>query len=291
MASILPGRRTAISLPSERPKGAGQPCLVIISGAEMGRRIDLTNEEVSIGRSEQCTVCVNSDLVSRRHAVINRILGHYIVVDLKSSNGTFVNDQRIERAELKDGDLLRTGKTVLKYLENNLELEYMQHILSLAAVDSLTGLYNKRHFDEVFGKEVARADQTQQPLCLIVLDIDHFKKINDNFGHPAGDAVLKHVATVVKAQIRPGDTLCRVGGEEFALVLPHTPLALATQAAELIRLAVENTACDVDGTIIPSTLSLGVAQLGPGEIPEGLYRRTDERLYAAKHGGRNRVIA
>src|SRR6187551_1877561 len=166
MASILPGRRTAISLPSERPKGAGQPCLVIISGAEMGRRSDLTHEEVSIGRSDQCTVCVNSDMVSRRHAVINRILGHYIVVDLKSTNGTFVNDQRIERAELKDGDLLRTGKTVLKYLENNIELEYMQHILSLAALDSLTGLYNKRHFDEVFGKEVARADHTREPLSL-----------------------------------------------------------------------------------------------------------------------------
>ncbi|HEY4102798.1 MAG TPA: FHA domain-containing protein, partial [Polyangiaceae bacterium] len=111
MASIIPGRRTAISLPSERPKGSGQPCLVIISGSEMGRRIDLTNEEVSIGRSEQCTVSVNSDLVSRRHAVVNRILGRYIVVDLKSTNGTFVNDQRIERAELKDGDLLRAGKT------------------------------------------------------------------------------------------------------------------------------------------------------------------------------------
>jgi len=289
MASILPGRRTAISLPSERPKGAGQPCLVIISGAEMGRRIDLTHEEVSIGRSEQCTVCVNSDMVSRRHAVINRILGHYIVVDLKSTNGTFINDQRIERAELKDGDLLRTGKTVLKYLENNLELEYMQHILSLATVDSLTGLHNKRHFDEVFGKVVARADQTQQPLSLILLDIDHFKKINDGFGHPAGDAVLKHVAGVVKSQIRPSDTLCRVGGEELALVLPQTPLALATQAAELIRVAVDNAACNFDGTIIPATLSLGVAQLGPGEIPEGLYRRADERLYAAKHGGRNRV--
>jgi diguanylate cyclase (GGDEF)-like protein len=161
--------------------------------------------------------------------------------------------------------------------------------LSLAKVDSLTGLHNKRHFDEVFGKEVARADQSQQPLCLILLDIDHFKKINDNFGHPAGDAVLKHVAHVVKSQIRPSDTLCRVGGEELALVLPHTPLNLATQAAELIRGAVDDTACDFDGTIIPATLSLGVAQLGAGEVPEGLYRRADERLYAAKHSGRNRV--
>jgi len=289
MASIHPGRRTAISLPSERPKGAGQPCLVIISGPDMGRRIDLTNQEVSIGRSDQCTVCVNSDLVSRRHAVINCVLGHYIVVDLKSTNGTFVNDQRVDRAQLRDGDLLRTGKTVLKYLENNLELEYMQHILSLAAVDSLTGLFNKRHFDEVFGKEVARSDQAQQALSLIVLDIDHFKKINDTFGHPAGDAVLKHVATVVKSQIRAGDTLCRVGGEEFALVLPQTPHILATQAAELIRAAVEADVCDVAGTAIPATLSLGVAELERGEVPEGLYQRADERLYAAKHGGRNRV--
>ena len=289
MTSILPGRRTAISLPSERPKGAGQPCLVIISGAEMGRRIDLTHEEVSIGRSEQCTVCVNSDLVSRRHTVVNRVLDHYIVVDLKSTNGTFVNDQRVERAELKDGDLLRTGKTVLKYLENNLELEYMQHILSLASVDSLTGLYNKRHFDEVFGKEVARSEQTRTPCSLIVLDIDHFKRINDTFGHPAGDAVLKHVAHVVKSQIRPGDTVCRVGGEEFALVLPQTPHSLALQAAEVIRSAVERSVCDVLGTPIPATLSLGVAELAMGEIPEQLYQRADERLYAAKHNGRNRV--
>jgi diguanylate cyclase (GGDEF)-like protein len=289
MASIIPGRRTAISLPSERPKGAGQPCLVIISGSEMGRRIDLTHEEVSIGRSDQCTVCVNSDLVSRRHAVVNRVLGRYIVVDLKSTNGTFVNDQRVERAELKDGDLLRAGKTVLKYLENNLELEYMQHILSLASVDSLTGLYNKRHFDEVFGKEVARAEQSHAPCSLIVFDIDHFKKVNDTFGHPAGDAVLKHVATIVKGQIRQSDTLCRVGGEEFALVLPQTPYSLAAQAAELIRDAVENAICEVAGTAIPVTLSLGVTELVAGEVPEQFYQRTDERLYAAKHGGRNRV--
>ncbi|MEO6599499.1 MAG: GGDEF domain-containing protein [Polyangiaceae bacterium] len=289
MVSIIPGRRTAISLPSERPKGPGQPCLVIISGAEMGRRIDLTHEEVSIGRSEQCTVSVNSDLVSRRHAAINRVLGRYIVVDLKSTNGTFVNDQRVERAELKDGDLLRTGKTVLKFLENNLELEYMQHLLSLATVDSLTNLHNKRHFDEVFGKEVARSDHAQQPLSLVVLDIDYFKKINDGFGHPAGDAVLKHVAGVIKSQIRQGDTLCRVGGEEFALVLPQTSLPLALQAAELIRYAVEASVCEVAGTPIPATLSLGVAELAPGEVPEGLYQRADARLYAAKHGGRNRV--
>jgi len=262
-----------------------------MTGAEMGRRIDLTNAEVSIGRSDDCTVSVNSDLVSRRHAVINRVLGHYIVVDLKSTNGTFVNDVRVERAELKDGDLLRTGKTVLKYLENSVELEYMQHILSLATIDSLTQLFNKRHFDGVFGKEVARAGQTQSALSLIVLDIDHFKKINDAHGHPAGDAVLKHVASIVKSQIRAADCLCRVGGEEFALILPQTPLAFAVQAAELIRSSVEQSVCDVAGTPIPATLSLGVAELSAGEVPGQLYQRADERLYASKRAGRNRVSA
>jgi diguanylate cyclase (GGDEF)-like protein len=211
------------------------------------------------------------------------------VVDLKSTNGTFVNDQRIARAELKDGDLLRTGKTVLKYLENNIELEYMQHILALATVDALTGLYNKRHFDDVFGKEVARADHAEQPLSLIVLDIDHFKKINDAFGHPAGDAVLKHVASLVKGQARATDCLCRVGGEEFAIVLPQTRLSLGLELAESIRAAVQGSVCEFGGTPIPATLSLGVAELTAGETPESLYQRADERLYAAKHGGRNRV--
>ncbi|HEY4104980.1 MAG TPA: GGDEF domain-containing protein, partial [Polyangiaceae bacterium] len=161
--------------------------------------------------------------------------------------------------------------------------------LSLATVDSLTGMYNKRHFDEIFGKEVARSEQAKTPLSLIVLDIDHFKKINDTFGHPAGDAVLKHVSGIIKSQIRASDTLSRVGGEEFAIVLPHTPLSLAAQAAELIRGAVEKSICDVSGTKIPATLSLGVAELEFGEVPERFYQRADEQLYAAKHGGRNRV--
>jgi diguanylate cyclase (GGDEF)-like protein len=126
---------------------------------------------------------------------------------------------------------------------------------------------------------------------LIVLDIDHFKQINDRFGHPAGDAVLKHVASVVKSQLRSGDTLCRVGGEEFALVLPDTTQSLASEVAERIRAAVEGAVCEVSGSAIPATLSLGVAALAPGEIPEALYQRADGQLYAAKHSGRNRVCS
>jgi diguanylate cyclase (GGDEF)-like protein len=289
MTSILPGRRTAISMPSERPKGSGQPCLVIIAGSEIGRRVDLTHEELAIGRAEQCTICVNSDMVSRRHAVINRVLGKYVVVDMNSTNGTFVNDERVAQHALKDGDLLRVGKTVLKYLENNLELAYMQHIFTLASVDALTGAFNKRYFDEQFGKAIASAEQTHTPLALIVFDIDHFKKVNDSHGHPAGDAVLKQVVAVVKAQLRDSDTLCRVGGEEFAILAANSAYAQAQQAAERIRSAVEAAPTDVADKRISATLSLGVVELQAGEIPEHLYERADERLYAAKHGGRNRV--
>ncbi len=291
MASVHPVRRTTVSFPSDRPKSdrQPQPCLVVMTGPEMGRRIELSYEEVSIGRSEECTVRVNSDAVSRRHAVINCVLGHFIVVDLKSTNGTFVNDARVESAELRDGDLLRAGKTVLKYLENSVELEYTQHILNLATVDSLTQLFNKRHFDEVFEKEVSRADKGQQCLSLVLLDIDHFKRINDGFGHPAGDAVLQHVAAVVKSQTRACHCLCRVGGEEFALILAQSALASALEAAESIRAAVEHAVCEVAGAAVPVTVSLGVAELLAGEVPEDLYQRADAQLYAAKHSGRNRV--
>src|SRR5258705_8941923 len=100
MASIFPGRRTAISIPSERPQASGPPCLVIISGDDMGRRYELGHTEVTIGRTDECTICVTTDQVSRKHAAVQGILGKYFIVDLRSTNGTFVNEQKVERAKL-----------------------------------------------------------------------------------------------------------------------------------------------------------------------------------------------
>lgn len=291
MASIFPGRRTAISIPSERPAASGPPCLVIISGDDMGRRFELGTQEVSIGRADSCTICVNTDQVSRRHATVQYILGKYYLVDLRSTNGTFVNEQKVERAKLLDGDQIRVGKTVLKYTESRVEQRYFEHVFNLASMDALTGAFNKRYFDETFGKEVLRAQQTRSPLSLVLFDIDHFKKINDTYGHPAGDAVLKSVASAVSAQLREGDALFRVGGEEFALLLSETPRDLAAQAAEAVRGLIETLVTDFMGTRIAATLSLGVAELGEAEEPAALYQRVDEQLYAAKRGGRNRVVA
>jgi diguanylate cyclase (GGDEF)-like protein len=291
MASIFPGRRTAISIPSERPATSGPPCLVIISGDDMGRRFELGNQEVSIGRADNCTICVNTDQVSRKHATIQHILGRYYLVDNRSTNGTFVNEQKVERAKLLDGDQIRVGKTVLKYTESHVEQRYFEHVFNLASMDALTGAFNKRYFDETFGKEVARSNQTDTPLSIVLFDIDHFKKINDTYGHPAGDAVLKNVSAAVLAQLRDGDALYRVGGEEFALLLSATPRDLAVQAAEATRGLIEGLITDFMGTRITATLSLGVAQLVSGEEPPALYQRVDELLYAAKRGGRNRVVA
>ena len=291
MASIFPGRRTAISIPSERPTASGPPCLVIISGDDMGRRFELGNQEVSIGRGETCTICVNTDQVSRKHATVQCVLGKYYLVDMRSTNGTFVNEQKVERAKLLDGDQIRVGKTVLKYTESHVEQRYFEHAFNLASMDALTGAFNKRYFDETFGKEVQRALQTALPLSLVLFDIDYFKKINDGFGHPAGDAVLKNVSGAVAAQLRDGDALFRVGGEEFALLLAATPRGLAVQAAEAVRLLIESQITTFMDARIGATLSLGVAELQPGESPAALYQRADEQLYAAKRGGRNRVVA
>jgi diguanylate cyclase (GGDEF)-like protein len=291
MASIFPGRRTAISIPSERPQASAPPCLVIISGDDMGRRYDLGLTEVSIGRADTCTICVPSDQVSRKHATVQHILGRYYLVDNASTNGTFVNEQRLERAKLQDGDQIRIGKTVFKYTESHVEQRYFEHVFNLASMDALTGAFNKRYFDETMAKEVPRALQGAAPLSLILFDIDFFKKINDTYGHPAGDAVLKAVSGAVAAQLRDGDALFRVGGEEFALLMCDTPLSIAVQAAEAVRGLVAELRTDVAGSIISATLSLGVAQLGPGEQPAQLYQRADALLYQAKRGGRNRVVA
>jgi diguanylate cyclase (GGDEF)-like protein len=291
MASIFPGRRTAISIPSERPAASAPPCLVIISGDDIGRRYELGNSEVSIGRADTCTICVATDQVSRKHCTVQGILGRYYIVDNRSTNGTFVNEQKVERAKLVDGDQIRVGKTVLKYTESHVEQRYFEHVFNLASTDALTGAFNKRYFDETFAKEAARAQQTLAPLSLVLFDVDFFKKINDAHGHPAGDAVLKNVASVVLAQLRDGDALFRVGGEEFALLLAATPRDLAIQAAEAVRGLVAGLVTDFMGTRITATVSLGVAELGGTEQATALYQRADERLYAAKRGGRNRVVA
>jgi len=167
-------------------------------------------------------------------------------------------------------------------------VQYLEHVMGLAQKDALTGLFNKRRFDELLPAEATRSAQSGAPFSLILFDIDHFKSVNDNYGHPAGDAVLRAVAEVAKGCLREGDSLSRVGGEEFALLLPE-PLAGAVGRAETVRRAIERHTMPFGATTLNVTVSLGVAELTQGEALPAFYQRADARLYESKRSGRNRV--
>ena len=155
--------------------------------------------------------------------------------------------------------------------------------------DALTGWHNRRYLQSRLQEELARCRRERTPLTCLMIDVDHFKKINDTHGHLAGDAVLKGVVATVRERLRPGDVLCRTGGEEFALILPNTPEPASRHIAETARAAIEACEYSFDGTRILVTLSLGVALLSGADVPETFHQRADEALYAAKRGGRNRV--
>jgi two-component system, cell cycle response regulator len=288
--TLFPERMTRISFASVLPSGPDRPCLVVIAGAELGQRVDLVgNAEVQIGRSEQCGLTINSDLVSRHHATVISEGERHLLRDESSTNGSFVNDQRVQgQHELKDGDQIRIGRTVVKYTRSPVEVGYLEHVMVLATHDPLTGIFNKRRFDEAFPGEVLRAAQGRTALSLILFDIDFFKRINDGHGHPAGDAVLRQIAEVAKNSFGGTDLLARVGGEEFA-VLVAASLEVALAKAERFRADVEGHAFVWQEAQIPVTVSLGVATLTGGESGAQLYKRADELLYVSKHGGRNRV--
>ncbi len=159
-----------------------------------------------------------------------------------------------------------------------------------ALTDGLTGLGNRRLFAERLTEETARARETGTPLSLIVLDIDHFKNVNDAYGHAAGDVVLKHIADTVMAGMRNADTVCRIGGEEIVIIMPRIDPVQAAELADTLRAAIGAMAVPVgDGRTITATVSLGFATRQPEEGGESLFRRADAALYAAKRDGRDRV--
>ncbi|AWN51449.1 GGDEF domain-containing protein [Methylobacterium sp. 17Sr1-1] len=160
-----------------------------------------------------------------------------------------------------------------------------------ALTDGLTGLGNRRLFTERLEEETARARETGAPLSLVVLDIDHFKRVNDTYGHAIGDVVLKHVADTVMAGMRNADTVCRIGGEEIVIIMPRIDPAQAAEMADALRATVGAMAVSVgDGRTVAATVSLGFATRQPEEDGESLFRRADAALYAAKRDGRDRVI-
>jgi two-component system cell cycle response regulator len=256
--------------------------------------VSVPREGMVIGRDGDCGLVLVDGDVSRRHAKIEFRGGDYVVRDLDSTNGVFVNNRKAKEATLQPGDLLRLGKVILKFLRgNDVEKQYHEAVYSMMITDGLTGIPNKRYFQEALKRELARSGRHRRPLSAAVLDVDHFKKINDKYGHLAGDAVLREVCGRIKGVIRADEVFARIGGEEFAVLLPETALADAAKFAERVRKLVADQPVEVDKTPIPVTLSVGLSftEGDKGLTPEELIGRADKKLYEAKNAGRNRVMA
>jgi diguanylate cyclase (GGDEF)-like protein len=274
--------------------GADRPIVfsvVVVQGPAAGARVAL-EREVVIGRDPRCELPIGAADVSRRHARIVPDEDGHKVVDLGSTNGTWVNGKPVTSRRLAAGDRIELGSCVLRYLrQGEADAEDLSALADLARRDVLTGLANRRAFEEALAREVARARRSGAALAVVALDIDHFKRVNDTHGHASGDLVIAEVAARAQRALRAEDLLARIGGEELAALLPGATLNAAAEVAERIRRAVCDSAIPVAATAVDVTVSLGCAAL-QAEEREGpaLLARADARLYDAKRAGRNRVV-
>ncbi len=284
---------TVISKISDRPVNR-DAALVVIYGLDLGRKYDLNKDSMVVGRSSKADIQVDQESISRNHAKVVTQKDHVMIRDLGSTNGTYVNDEQItSEYQLRNGDMVKIGRTIFKFIAGgNIEAAYHDEIYRLTTVDGLTQIFNRRYFEETLEREISRCNRYGRELSLVMMDIDHFKQINDAYGHLAGDHVLKQIASTLRSKIRREDVFARYGGEEFALLLPEVDSRGAVLMAEKARRLVERQTFEFDKQVISVTLSLGVGTLA-GSQREGadLIRAADAKLYEAKTAGRNKVCA
>jgi two-component system cell cycle response regulator len=270
--------------------------LIVLSGHNVGQVFNLARARTAIGREEQADIQIMDAGISRQHAEIIRDKeGQYLLRDAGSRNGTFANNHRVEDTyQLQDGDKIQLGvMTVLKFAyTDDTEAEYAQAMYDAAHRDGLTEVYNRRYFEEKLVAELPYAVRHGRPLALLMLDLDHFKQVNDTHGHPVGDTVLKEFAALVSRNIRADDVLARWGGEEFTVLCRHTDLIKASILGERIRHEV-STYLFAGDLGLKVTVSVGIAALPDADLnaPQLLLEAADQALYEAKERGRNCVVA
>ena len=272
--------------------------LTVEQGQDIGKPFILKNDIETIGRGKDATVRIDCDGVSRSHARIENLGdGKFEIVDLNSTNGTFVNEQPCDgRMPLADGNKVRLGDTVLKLIiGSDRDVSYHDEIYRLTTTDQLTQAHNKRHFLKTLGADIDYFKRYRRPMALALFDIDFFKKTNDNFGHLAGDQVLKDVSKVCRETLRANDFFARYGGEEFAIIIREVEADTALVVCEKVRTAIESYKFVFEEKHIPTTISIGLEHLGKAPdmdklTPESLNGAADAKLYQAKHAGRNCVI-
>lgn len=267
--------------------------LVVLQGTNVGEMHKIDGPELVVGRAASASVRLNDDGISRRHCRVMSIGDQIIIEDLGSANGTLVNGELIQHHVLEEGDKIVLGATTtLKFTyQDNLDERFQTQMIEAALRDGLTRAYNKKFFQDRLENEFAYARRHQAMLSLVMFDVDHFKKVNDTYGHLAGDAVLVNLSRIAQATLRTEDVLARYGGEEFAVICRGIPLANAGVLGERLRARVETERFEYQGARVPVTISVGVAAIPSPRVTTAseLVGEADSALYEAKRSGRNRV--
>lgn len=292
--SVLPSDTFKLRLAQA---GQAPPALVLLVGpaSSVGRQWPIEDKDVIVGRSPNANIFVDDRSVSKFHAKLILSGGDVSLVDLESTNKTFVNGKvlpPLQPLQLRNNDQIKTGNIIFKFLERgSIETVASAQAFDRALTDALTGIANRGALDSKAPEFFKRASLLGFPLSLLIFDIDKFKDVNDTYGHPAGDYILKEVAHVVKTKlIRGNDFFARAGGEEFCLLLAGSALNQAEEVAERIRATIEAQEFVFEGTKIPITISIGVAGYDPSDTSwTEIYDRADKALYHSKNNGRNCV--
>ena len=267
--------------------------LVVLAGASVGEMYKVEGAKTIIGRGQKAQIRLFDDGISREHAQI-LIEGNQIILqDLGSTNGTFCNGLKVDRRELVDGDKILVGSTtILKFTyHDQLDETFQQRMYEAALRDGLTKAFNKKYFTDRLESEFTFATRHASPLALVLFDIDHFKKVNDTFGHQAGDHVLAEISTLLSGALRAEDVFARYGGEEFAVICRGSDQSQAQVVGERLRKSVEGHRFVYEGKQIPVTISVGISVLPNPEVKDAndIVGFADRALYKSKNGGRNRV--
>ena len=294
MSDRLSETSTLVHSASEQrgvPEANQQPTLVVMHGSLLGMTYAITGEALVIGRMASVNIPIDDENVSRRHAEILLKDDCVKIRDLDSTNGTFVNSQRVHEAVLSDGDLILIGRVLFKYIRSStIENRFFGQMYALATTDFLTGIYNRQHIISRLESEFARARRYDRPLSLLLYDIDHFKQINDTFGHIAGDQLLIESSRLVAKNIRQQDFFGRLGGDEFVVICPETELNNTVLMAQRLSQLIEKWSYSHQSRKLDFSISIGIAAVTDEmRSTTDLLAKADTLMYKSKHRGRNHV--
>jgi diguanylate cyclase (GGDEF)-like protein len=282
-------------LPGARREPKDRHLFVRLNGAQIGHVTRLSQQQSRLGRGQDCDIWVNDDGISRKHARIVPQGRGYLLEDTESANGTFVAGKRVERHVLADGDLIQFGPAaVFRYAVTDASQEtLLRQLFEASVTDALTGARNRESFDLQLRAELSYAKRHKSDVALLLFDVDHFKRVNDTYGHPVGDQVLVELSRTIAMALRSEDVFARYGGEEFVIILRGIDQAGARVVGERVRITVERLRIETPKGSLSVTVSVGCASVGARYelTPEELIAMADARLYAAKRQGRNRVVA